>query len=709
MSNRSLHRPPRQSHAGPAYRRQPALLSTRSLRLESLERRELLSATSLLPRVPLSAAAPTVTVAATTTTLTPLVIKAAAPLDANFHVLAQAQPNEWYTGLGGAYTPYVPGAAVPSSTATPLVEQDYVWGLTQAPNSAGDTVVWYGTSGDNIALAQDAGGGGLTTGRVSSTSVVEGGQSQFPLVPVALRPYLGDWRPPQIHMYDLKTGVDTNVTPEDPLILETLGLRSAGSANGVVLLAGPSLYGLGINVFAFNASTGAYLGSKALLQYADIRSWAAYTPAPVNGVAQPTQLYAGVANNTTAGTGSVLRWTGSVSSPFSFAVVGNLNAEGANIAVYDNHLFVDTWPAADGTALQALGVTTNTVASLYMSPALSATPLPTVTSTDTSWKVVWTVAQYDPDPALAKSYGGGALTAYNGSLYWGTLQPQGAGTDALKTAYPDYAGASSTYGGAPDNSTRAGAVFSGQLSNSGAFTSQLVVGNTSLPVFSTTTEGATFTWTSTANSYASQSPAPLAAAGFGDAQNVYIWSMAVQDGKLYIGTYNEATGPLGPTYVTDKANLAAVNTYAQTKYGSTASHMGADLYSIYATTPGQQGTLATVSQDGAGNPLNHGVRNLIATGANGTTDYGLILGMANSANLEVSYTNSSLQPSGFQLVEMSTGSSVAVKATAAAYSTPVQLAVTAFDTWAAAHLPSLTLPLSNSQLLDLALALYQRT
>jgi hypothetical protein len=152
-----------------------------------------------------------------------------------------------------------------------------------------------------------------------------------------------------------------------------------------------------------------------------------------------------------------------------------------------------------------------------------------------------------------------------------------------------------------------------------------------------------------------------------------------------------------------------VNTYAQTKYGSTASHMGADLYSIYATTPGQQGTLATVSQDGAGNPLNHGVRNLIATGANGTTDYGLILGMANSANLEVSYTNSSLQPSGFQLVEMSTGSSVAVKATAAAYSTPVQLAVTAFDTWAAAHLPSLTLPLSNSQLLDLALALYQRT
>ena len=123
-------------------------------------------------------------------------------------------------------------------------------------------------------------------------------------------------------MYDLKTGVNTNVTPEDPLILETLGLVPAGSANGVVLLAGPSLYGLGINVFAFNASTGAYLGSKALLQYADIRSWAAYTPAPVNGVAQPTQLYAGVANNTTAGTGSVLRWTGSVSSPFSFAVVG---------------------------------------------------------------------------------------------------------------------------------------------------------------------------------------------------------------------------------------------------------------------------------------------------------------------------------------------------------------------------------------------------
>src|SRR5690606_21898927 len=95
----------------------------------------------------------------------------------------------------------------------------------------------------------------------------------------------------------------------------TLGIRSAGAAKGVVFFAGPGYAG-GINLFAFDDSTGAYLGSTTRPEFTNIRKWAV-----VQG-----ELYTGVAVKPSAehpsGGGMVLHWTGSKAAPFSFENVG---------------------------------------------------------------------------------------------------------------------------------------------------------------------------------------------------------------------------------------------------------------------------------------------------------------------------------------------------------------------------------------------------
>ena len=71
-----------------------------------------------------------------------------------------------------------------------------------------------------------------------------------------------DWRPPKIYSYNLATKKLT-AQASVPGLTSTLGIRSAGSLNGVVFLAGPSLQGSGIYLFAYS-SNGAFLGSTEL-------------------------------------------------------------------------------------------------------------------------------------------------------------------------------------------------------------------------------------------------------------------------------------------------------------------------------------------------------------------------------------------------------------------------------------------------------------
>ena len=143
---------------------------------------------------------------------------------------------------------------------------------------------------------------------------------------------LGDWRPPQIFEYNPDTMALIDRTPLDMIANPTLGLRSAGALDGVVLLAGPSFDGDAVNVFAFT-DDGTYLGMDVLSEYNNIRQWIVH-----EGV-----MYTGV--STTGGAGRVLRWNGDSSDPFQFEVVGKLDLDSANLAVHEGRLFSTTWPS----------------------------------------------------------------------------------------------------------------------------------------------------------------------------------------------------------------------------------------------------------------------------------------------------------------------------------------------------------------------------
>jgi hypothetical protein len=173
-------------------------------------------------------------------------------------------------------------------------------------------------------------------------------------------------------------------------------------------------------------------------------------------------------------------------------------------------------------------------------------------------------------------------------------------------------------------------------------------------------------------------------AGFDNQWNSYIWSMAVQNNRLYVGTFDYATLAAGDVYVAAKGNVDAVEAYAATVLGYPNVRMGADLWAI----PAGGAQPFAVSKEGIGNPLNHGVRNMVATSA------GLFCGTASSSNLLTDPYNPPTQPlqaGGWELVKITVtpaakvksastkAAASAVRATGAAIVSAVRSAPTGLD------------------------------
>jgi len=537
-----------------------------------------------------------------------------------FDVVAKAQPDEWFNGsIGQPYTAL--GQQAPGAPGEPKVNQDYLWGLTEA----GD-YLWFGTAGNALATASGAIGANGVTPYQDKVRVVEGEQSKYPAAPESLLKFLGDWRPPEIHRYNMVTGVDENLTPNDALIYRTIGIRSAGATDTVVLLAGPAINGTGMNVFAFDAQTAEYLGSRTVYQYADIRNWVKY-----NG-----QLYTGVLRTfSTTGEGSVLRWTGSRDNPFRFEEVGRLDAEAANMAVHDGRLYVGTWPLGYGTLMGILGYRSQAKAAIWMSPPLGTEGL--TAAHVSQWQKVWGIEQFDPDPVISRSYGIGAMKSFDGYLYWGTMQVPGTGAVVFMEDYPTYDPGSE--GVLTGRTERPAILMRGKdFDNPGGSAVQLLYGDSYLWKY---TPGGSVRWALTA------SPAGAAVfgtSGLGDRGNYYVWSMAAQDDRLYVGTFDVNTVGIGNVYVDLGGDVNAIERYYRA-LGYPNVWMGADLLAMLPDQSGQPVAPLVVTRTGMGNPLNHGVRNLQAT------SHGLFLGSANCSNLLTIPPDQPLKAGGWELIQ----------------------------------------------------------
>lgn len=534
----------------------------------------------------------------------------------NAYLRGKAQPDECWAGIGLNTLFSRPPCIFNNSR--PKVNQAYVWGMAEAGQN-----IWFGTIANPQCITQ---GGLFPTGSLVPYAT-ESWACEFdrsPYVPSLLPGLIGDFRPPQMFVYNKTTRQVTEITPRqpvsltnplgiEPLMYITRGIRAAAVINNMVLFAGPSLIS-GLNLFAFRADTGQYLGSSVLPVFTNIRQMLVH-----NGV-----LYIPVGANNIGG--QVLRWTGSVSAPpcascFQFQNVGNMDGIGAYITLHQGRLYVTTWPNGLPTSLS----------SLYQSPVI---PPGGLTPADLNgWRKIWNASNYEPDPAVAASYAGGAIASFGGYLYWGSMHVPWFSTVLALGAY----GTPTTNQEWIDmtvNTFRGAAIFRANNLESTPDV-QLLYGLPYLPAFRPGFPKGRFEVVP--NRMPANRRTPLyGAPGFNNPYNNYTWSMAVWDNRLWVGTMDWSHSAEQGSKSIFSALGQPIPIEVQSFFAF--QRFGADLAVFQSSN-----SPAVLETDNAfANYSSYGIRNLLPSG-------NLFVGIANASNL---LTSGAGPRGGWELIEL---------------------------------------------------------
>lgn len=505
-----------------------------------------------------------------------------------FRLLGKAAPDECFAGIGQPYP-----AGPPCAQGQAKVNQAYVWGLTRVGRQ-----VWFGTGANTHCLTSGANLGD-TNPVVNADYVCEFAESQVAREHPAVPGALGDVRPPQVWVYDADTGGLTDrsadiVAASDAdarRLRSTLGLRAAGNLDGVVLFAGPTLHST-LNVFAFDAVTRRFLGSRTLAQYANARTF----------LAADGDLYLGVGVGPSGALGgAVLRWRGNRLAPFRFDRVATLPAQAADLSFHDGRLYATTWSAARPD-------TDAKLAGVWRSP-----PLPL---DGDAWSQVWHAGMYEQDPLTKTTYGLGGVASYDGWLYWGSMHVPLQATKVHQATYPqDTDEAKRTQ---VRLTQRAATVWRGRDLGTPDQRIELLYGESALPVYQPDTR----TWTSRPTGWTPR----YGKSGFGNPFNNYVWRMTVAGDRLYVATMDWS-------YIVHDVSDEAPPT--------DPAGWGADLW----TFPSAGAAAEAVDTRGAGNYLNYGIRNMVADGDD------LYLGMANPMNLRTDPADA-VPEGGWELIRL---------------------------------------------------------
>ena len=512
-------------------------------------------------------------------------------------VHATAVSDECFAGVGSNSLANQPPCA---DGQIEKVNEAYVWGMALANDK-----VFFGTVANTHCLVI---GTYLQTVDpvVNDAYVCEFGDSPVPNVPASL----GDYRPPGLYMYDPATQVLQDLSaalsaPAQAQLAGTVGIRAAGASDGVVLFAGLSLTG-GVNFFAFTDS-GDFISSSNLSDYSNIRKFK-----QVNGA-----LYAGLGTSTETGEGGqIVRWTGDIQTPIQFEVVGEVDSEVAELTEHEGRVFVTTWPNAEAEA------------GLYMSPLIGSDNV--LGPADASqWTKVFTVSDYEPNPISASVYGLGALASFDGYLFWGTMHVPGTGIGAHEAALDEgiFLETESVL-----LAERSISIFRGR-NFSTTPEINLLYGYPAMGVLDPTTGS----WTTEPNNL-SQEPL-FGGPGFNNFLNNYTWTMAVHEGRLWVGTM-DVGGLLayGTSLLT--SDLPALEQAIVDVLASTL--IGADLWFF----PGADSPAIPESLNGAGNPANYGFRTMETDGER------LWVGTANPMNLLTGEADRTEGKGGWELLSI---------------------------------------------------------
>ncbi|MFW5878232.1 MAG: hypothetical protein ACOCVR_00300 [Myxococcota bacterium] len=513
--------------------------------------------------------------------------------DVDVELLAKASYDECYAGVGQPYPEPIgsdeDGVICPEGSQEKRNEA-YIWGQKKM-----DEKIFFGVAPNVHCL--------VMMSYLQMTTPVETDLYVCELQEASSG--RADTRVPTIYVFDKETGELEDIspemgTPEYMILASTIGLRSAGGLGDVIFLAGPTFDG--IAMFAYHAETKEFLGAEVFEEYTDIREW----------VTAKGHLYTGVEFGDG---GAVLKWTGCVEDPFKFEVVGLVPGSAANLAVHEGRLFVSSWPRAE-----ELG--------LFMSPYLPCEGGLTEANQE-QWTKVWSIYDYDPDPLVARTTGGGAMFSHKGFLYWGTMHVPGLAFGMAREFHDigdDPESLATTYLG----THRAIAIFRGKFfGQEDKEIQQIVYGEKYLPRFDPEIGGYTVARTDFHHN-SMDCPAPLwGPSGFGNFFNNYTWAMDVVGKDLYITTMDHSIfAKQGLDHLLD-VRFSDIDGMVQPLCADYETihpfipEVGADLLRISTC----DGHAHAVSMDGIGNPMNYGVRTLEAD------DESLYLGTANPMNL----------------------------------------------------------------------------
>lgn len=558
-------------------------------------------------------------------------------------VLATSDQDECFNGVGVPYP-----AGPPCGEGQPKLNQAYLFSMVKTGPD-----IWFGTSANQFCTVL---GTYIATinqmipiedfALKTESFVCEFGFSSFkdqfvptnPNLP-KLPDSLGDWRPPKFFVYNTQTKLKTDKTPNDPLVQDTLGIRASGAFGDIVILGGPNLIAsffqgdpslveyAAINLFAFKADTGEYLGSKAFPEYLDIRKW----------IVAGDCLYSAVRSKD--GKGRVLKWIGNPNSTdinelLKFEEVGRLDAEGAELTVLDGRLFVSTWATPTDEATSGI----------YMSPSIPPGGL--TGAHMENWTKIWGAENYEPDPVLARAYFMGAMTAYDGYVYWGTINFPLVSFLTHMMVYE------------PTETEDLILAFLGSWRNISIFRAkgfpdnpviEVVNGLDMLPAYSPDDK----TWSLQPNR---TGPVLYGLSGFGNIFNSYTWTMEAYGGQLYVGTMDWSfmaydVGKMLFDTIFDDCEECREKVTAFVE-GFLADHpeieqnadllkmfLGADLWRFSRS----DAHALPESLNGLGNYAAYGLRNMLV-------DDGLYIGTANVANLMAD--TSAIPHGGWELIRL---------------------------------------------------------
>lgn len=219
--------------------------------------------------------------------------------------------------------------------------------------------------------------------------------------------FVNDIMPPRTYVYNPKTGIVKDITPEgDVESAQTEGFRSAGAKDGVVLFAGPDR-AFGSTVFAYDAETDEFLGSghfsKGVITNApdlwisNVRRWQVIGDALyVGGTVSVPGEVSGASDK-----GALLRWVGNKKDPLKFELVGYSTGSIAEICEHDGRIYGGTW------------TTPSTVIRSQKLPEGGFTK-----DKMAEFETVWSLDEYDPEyRTTSQSIAG--FVSYKGKLYWG--------------------------------------------------------------------------------------------------------------------------------------------------------------------------------------------------------------------------------------------------------------------------------------------------